>query len=184
MTTPEPATGLTAALIERIRPLKLMVFDVDGVMTDGRLYYSDDGVESKAFHTQDGQGLALLREAGMKMAIITSRRSALVERRSRELGLHYCYQGVGAKLPTFNELLAELNLDAAQAGYMGDDLLDLPVMTRAGFAATVPDAPAAVRKCAHFAARRPGGRGAVREVCELVMAGQGLLDGLIAGYLK
>lgn len=173
-----------ADLVSRLRRLRLMAFDVDGVLTDGRLWYTEDGGEMKAFDARDGHGLKMLRDGGLKIAIITSRRSAIVDRRARELGVHYCFQGVPAKLPTFNELRAELGVAEDCAGYMGDDLLDLPVLLRAGFAASVPDAPAAVRDRAHWISSRPGGRGAVREVCELILSAQGQLDRLTAEYLS
>ena len=171
-------------LTARLQPLRLMAFDVDGILTDGRLYFSDDGAEFKSFHTLDGQGMKMLRDAGIKLALITSRRSALVERRARDLGVHYCYQGVAAKRDTLDEILGELKLLPAQAGYMGDDLLDLGALARAGFAATVPAAPTAVRSRAHYVTNAAGGAGAVREVCELILGAQGLLDGLVAEYLK
>ena len=171
-------------LTARLQPLRLMAFDVDGVLTDGRLYFSDDGAEFKSFHTLDGQGMTMLRDAGIKLALITSRRSTLVERRARDLGVHFCYQGVATKRDTLDEILGELKLLPAQAGYMGDDLLDLGALTRAGFAATVPAAPAAVRSRAHYVTSAAGGAGAVREVCELILTAQGLLDGLVAEYLK
>ena len=171
-------------LTARLQQLRLMAFDVDGILTDGRLYFSDDGTEFKSFHTLDGQGMTMLRDAGIKLALITSRRSALVERRARDLGVHFCYQGVQAKRETLDEILDELKLQPAQAGYMGDDLLDLGALGRAGFAATVPAAPAAVRSRCHYVTGAPGGGGAVREVCELILGAQGLLDGLVAEYLK
>ena len=171
-------------LIARIKPLKLMAFDVDGVLTDGKLYYTDDGVETKTFHALDGQGMNMLRDAGLKLAIITSRRSPLVERRARDLGVHFCYQGVQAKRDALDEVISELKIKPEQAGYMGDDLFDLGAMARAGFAASVPSAPDAVRGRAHYVTGRAGGDGAVREVCELILSTQGLLDGLIEGYLK
>jgi 3-deoxy-D-manno-octulosonate 8-phosphate phosphatase (KDO 8-P phosphatase) len=171
-------------LIARLQPLKLMAFDVDGVLTDGRLYYTDDGVETKTFHALDGQGMNMLRAAGLKLALITSRRSALVERRARDLGIHYCYQGVAVKRDALDEIMGEQKLEARQVGYMGDDLFDLGAMTRAGFAASVPSAPAAVRQRAHYVTARAGGDGAVREVCELILQAQGALERLIAEYLK
>jgi 3-deoxy-D-manno-octulosonate 8-phosphate phosphatase (KDO 8-P phosphatase) len=177
---PSPSAG---SLQERMASLRLMAFDVDGVLTDGRLWYAADGSELKSFNAHDGHGIKMLRDGGIKVAIITSRRSPVVEQRARELGIHYCFQGVPAKLSTFNDLLAELNLVADQAGYMGDDLLDLPVLIRAGFSASVPDAPAAVRSRVHHITRKPGGGGAVREVCELILNAQGKLDGMIAEYL-
>lgn len=179
-----PNTTLDAELIGRLQPLKLMVFDVDGVLTDGRLYYSDSGAEMKAFNTQDGQGIRLLRDAGIKLAIITARRSDMVDRRARDLGMHYCFQGVEAKLRAFTEVIDELKLEPVQAGYMGDDLLDLPVLGRAGFAATVPAACAEVRSRSHYVTIRTGGNGAVREVCELILRGQGVYERLVAEYLK
>ena len=182
---PLPALPPLAPVLQaRLAPLRLMAFDVDGVLTDGRLWYAADGGETKSFDAHDGHGIKMLRQAGFKLAIITSRRSAVVDRRARDLGIHYCYQGVADKLATFNELLAELQFDAGQAGYMGDDLLDLPVLVRAGFAASVPGAPAAVLAHVHHVASRPGGRGAVREVCELVLHAQGRLDTMIAEYLE
>lgn len=175
---------MTADLTARLAPLKLMAFDVDGVLTDGRLYYSDDGVETKTFHALDGQGMNMLRDAGLKLALITSRRSPLVERRARDLGIHFCYQGVMAKRDALDEILGEQKLKPEQAGFMGDDLFDLPAMLRAGFCATVPGAPQAVRERAHYVCTRAGGDGAVREVCELILTAQGVLERLIAGYLK
>lgn len=175
---------ITPALLARIKPLKLMAFDVDGILTDGRLYYANDGAESKSFHTHDGQGVRLLRDAGLKIALITARRSELVERRGRELGVHFCLQGIEAKQQAFEDVLDELKLKPGQAGYMGDDLLDLLVLTRAGFAATVPAAPAEVQLHSHYVTRRSGGDGAVREICELILRGQGAYDKLVAEYFK
>ena len=170
--------------IGRLTRLKVMAFDVDGVLTDGRLWYGDDGGEIKVFDARDGHGIKMLRDAGLKLAIITGRRSAVVDRRASELGVHYCFQGIADKLPTFVNLLSGLDCGFESAGYMGDDFLDLPLLTRAGFAATVPEAPAAVRDRVHYVTARPGGRGAVREVCEHILAARGLLDGMIAEYLK
>ena len=175
---------MDTSLAKRLTPLKLMAFDVDGVLTDGRLYYTDSGAEIKTFHTADGQGIKMLRDAGIKIALITARRSDLVERRARDLGVHFCFQGVEAKLRAFNEVLGELKLDAAQAGYIGDDLLDLPILVRAGFAATVPAAVADVRSRCHYVTTQAGGAGAVREVCDLILRAQGVYDTLLAGYCK
>jgi 3-deoxy-D-manno-octulosonate 8-phosphate phosphatase (KDO 8-P phosphatase) len=172
------------ALRARLTSLKLMAFDIDGVMTDGRLYYTDSGEEIKAFHVHDGQGLKMLRDAGVRLAIITSRRSSLVDRRARDLGVTYCYQGVETKIAAFEELLSELKLGPNQAGFMGDDLLDAAVLARAGFAATVPHAPARIREIAHVVSTRPAGEGAVREVCELILEAQGKLASLQDAYFK
>ena len=175
----QPAPELSA----RIAPLKLMAFDVDGVLTDGRLHYSSGGVEAKVFSTHDGQGMRLLYEAGFKLAIISARRSEAVEQRARDLGLHYCYQGVETKIRAFSEMLDELKFTPAQAGYMGDDLLDIPVLAAAGFAATVPGAPQEVLDRSHYATTRAAGAGAVREVCELILRAQGSYDRIVARYL-
>lgn len=175
---------MSPALMARLQGLRMMAFDVDGVLTDGQLFYTDNGTELKAFDTRDGHGIKMLRDAGIKLALITARRSELVERRSRDLGVHYCYQGSEAKLSAFQEILSELKLDLAQTGYMGDDLLDLPVLIRAGFAATVPEAVDAVRERSHYVTSRSGGRGAVREVCEMILRAQGRFDQALAEYLK
>jgi 3-deoxy-D-manno-octulosonate 8-phosphate phosphatase (KDO 8-P phosphatase) len=175
---------MDANITKRLAALKLMAFDVDGVLTDGRLYYTDSGTEIKAFHTADGQGIKMLIDAGIKIALITARRSDLVERRARDLGVHFCFQGVEAKLGAFTEVLSELKLDAAQAGYIGDDLLDLPILSRAGFAATVPDAVADVRSRCHYVTALRGGAGAGRELCDMILRAQGLYDALLAGYCK
>ena len=173
--------GANAA--ERARGIKLMIFDVDGVLTDGRLYLSDSGEEMKAFNTRDGQGIKLLREAGIAVGMITARSSRVVERRARELGIELLRQGAADKASAFAELLSGQNLDASEAGYMGDDLADLPVLIRCGFAATVASAPQAVRTRAHYVARAAGGEGAAREVCEFILKSQNALEHAIGGYL-
>jgi len=168
---------------ERARGIRLMIFDVDGVLTDGRLYLSDSGEEMKAFNTRDGQGIKLLREAGIAVGVITARSSRVVERRARELGIELLRQGAVDKASVFAELLSGQNIDASEAGYMGDDLADLPVLIRCGFAATVPSAPEVVRTRAHYVARAAGGEGAAREVCEFILKSQGALEHAIGGYL-
>ena len=173
--------GANAA--ERARGIKLMIFDVDGVLTDGRLYLSDSGEEMKAFNTRDGQGIKLLREAGIAVGMITARSSRVVERRARELGIELLRQGAADKASAFAELLSGQNLDASEAGYMGDDLADLPVLIRCGFAATVASAPEVVRTRAHYVARAAGGEGAAREVCEFILKSQNALEHAIGGYL-
>ncbi len=168
---------------ERARCVKLMLFDVDGVLTDGRLYLSDSGEEMKAFNTRDGQGIKLLRENGITVGVITARSSRVVERRARELGIELLRQGATDKASAFAELLSGQNLQAGEAGYMGDDLADLPVLMRCGFAATVLSAPEAVRSRAHYVAQSAGGEGAAREVCEFILMAQDALERAIAGYL-
>ena len=168
---------------ERARRLKIMVFDVDGVLTDGRLYLSDSGEEMKAFHTLDGHGIRMLRESGVVVGVITARRSRVVELRATDLGVELLRQGVADKAGAFQELVSGRRFAAVAAGYMGDDLPDLPVLTRCGFAATVSSAPEAVRSRAHYVARAAAGRGAAREVCEFIMRAQDTLERAIAVYL-
>ena len=169
---------------DRARKLKLAAFDVDGIMTDGALYLSDSGDEIKAFFSLDGHGLKMLRESGVELALITGRKSRIVELRAKNLGIETVYQGVEDKARAFAELLSARNLDAAAASYMGDDVVDLPVLIRCGLALSVPEAPLVVRQHAHYVTRAAGGRGAVREVCELIMHAQGTLDARIQSYLK
>ncbi len=171
------------AALERARGLRLMAFDVDGVLTDGALYLTDGGEEMKRFHTLDGLGLKLLAGAGIELALITGRNSRVVANRAAELGISRLFQGADDKLAVLESLRAELGLALDACGYMGDDLPDLPVLVRCGFAATVPDAPEAVRARAHYVSRRPGGGGAVREVCEVILAARGALDRAVGRYL-
>ena len=168
---------------ERASGVKLMIFDVDGVLTDGRLYLSDSGDEMKAFNTRDGQGIKLLRESGITVGVITTRTSHVVERRARELGIELLRQGATDKARAFAELLSGQNIKAGETGYMGDDLADLPVLMRCGFAATVFSAPEAVRSRAHYVARAAGGEGAAREVCEFILRAQDAIEHAIARYL-
>ncbi len=163
--------------------VRLAAFDVDGVLTDGMLYYTDAGEELKAFNAQDGHGIKMLQESGVTIAIITSRQSKLVANRARNLGIAHLYQGVENKLDAMQALLKSLNLTLGDASYMGDDVIDLPVMRRCGFAASVPEAPALVRQHAHYVTRAGGGCGAVREFCEYVLHAQGNLDAVLARYL-
>ena len=168
----------------RAQGIKIAVFDVDGVMTDGTLFLSDAGEEIKAYNVLDGHGLKMLKQSGVELAIITSRSSRGVERRAENLGITHLYQGSQDKLTTFNSLLDALQLSAAEACYMGDDLLDVAVLRRAGLAVTVPDAPAFVKQQVHYVTQAGGGHGAVRECCELIMSHQGTLQALQESYLN
>lgn len=170
-------------IYDRAKRIRLAAFDVDGVLTDGALYYTDSGEELKAFNVRDGHGMKMLRESGVELAIITSRRSRCVELRAQGLGIDLLYQGIADKHALFRDLLARLKLDAAAGAYMGDDVLDLPVLRHCGLAATVPDAPAAVQRHAHYVTRARGGHGAVRELCELIMRSQGTLEARLAPHL-
>ena len=170
-------------ILARAKPLRGAAFAVDGVLTDGALYYTDAGEEFKAFNVQDGHGIKMLQESGVVIAIITSRKSKLVANRARNLGIEHLYQGVENKLDAMNALLQIVGCTLEQASYMGDDVIDLPVMRRCGFAASVPEAPAIVRQHAHYVTRAGGGHGAVREFCEYVLHAQGKLDAALARYL-
>ncbi len=171
-------------LTERIKPLRLIAFDVDGVLTDGGLYLTDSGEEFKRFNTLDGHGLKMLKASGVELAIITGRTSRCVELRAKNLGITRLYQGVEDKLAAMQALFAELKLAPEAAAFMGDDVIDLPVMRRVGLALSVPGAPQVVRDHTHYIAQREAGYGAVREVCELIMAAQGTLQPQLAPYLK
>lgn len=172
------------SLTARLRPLRLVAFDVDGVLTDGGLYLADSGEEFKRFNSLDGHGLKMLKASGIELAIITGRTSNCVALRARNLGIARLYQGVENKLEAMQSLLAELQLAPEAAAYMGDDVVDLPVMHHVGAAFSVPGAPQQVRDRAHYVSQRAAGYGAVREVCELVMAAQGTLDAQLAPYLS
>lgn len=168
--------------LDKARQVRLMGFDIDGVMTDGRLYYSPAGDELKAFFTRDGLGLKMLDAAGIKVAIITGRDSPIVLRRAENLGISLVRQGVEDKRAAMAELLRGENLDFDQAGYMGDDVVDLAVMAACAFSATVPDGHREIRQQADYVAAAPAGGGAVREVCELLLQAQGRWDAVMAPH--
>lgn len=172
------------AVYEKARQVRLAMFDVDGVMTDGSVYISDAGEEFKAFNTLDGHGLRMLKATGVEIAIITGRTARCVELRALNLGIGLLYQGVEDKLAIYQELLERFEFTAENTAFMGDDLPDLPVMRRCGLALTVPEAPALIKQHAHHITRSAGGRGAVREVCEILMRAQGTYDRGIAIFLK
>jgi len=170
-------------LPEQAQAIRLIAFDVDGILTDGGLYLSDSGEEFKRFNSLDGHGLKMLKASGVELAIITGRTSRCVELRAHNLGITYLHQGVSDKLGAMQKLLAQLSLPPAAAAFMGDDVVDLPVMRHVGLALSVPDAPQVVRDRAHYVTQRSGGYGAVREACELLMSAQGTLDTQLAPYL-
>jgi 3-deoxy-D-manno-octulosonate 8-phosphate phosphatase (KDO 8-P phosphatase) len=172
------------AIYDKARLIRLAIFDVDGVLTDGSLYLTDGGEEIKAFNSLDGHGMKMLRASGVELAIITGRTSRCVQLRAANLGIGLLYQGVADKAEAFFALLAAQRVDAAHAAYMGDDVVDLPVLTRCGLALTVPDAPSLVKKHADYVSNARGGRGAAREVCELIMHAQGTLESSLEAYLK
>jgi len=170
--------------LERARRVKLMIFDVDGVLTDGRLWYGLAGEEIKAFHSFDGQGIKMLARSGVGLALLSGRRSAAVAARATELGIEHVLQGIERKRESYEALLGRLGLGREASGYMGDDLVDVPVLKRCGFACTTPEAPEEVRKRAHYVAATHAGFGAAREVCEYIMRSQGTLEAVLEEYLK
>ena len=174
----------TAELLQRASRVRLLVLDVDGVLTDGTLYFSATGEEIKAFNIQDGLGVKLLRGSGVEVAIITGRRSAALERRAENLGVSRLMQGIEDKLAAFMQLADALGLTPDRIGCVGDDLPDLPLLRRCALSVAVPAAAQRVRDAAHYVTRAGGGRGAVREVCELILEAQGSLEAQLAPYLR
>ncbi|CAM5786670.1 KdsC family phosphatase [Castellaniella caeni] len=168
----------------RARAVRLMVFDVDGILTDGSLTYGEHGEASKTFNALDGHGLRLLREHGIRVAWVSGRKSAITARRAAELGISPVLQGIHDKITTVEDLAREAGLGLDAVGYMGDDIIDLPVLQRAGFAASVPNAPFYVSQTAHWVASRAGGHGAVRECCDLILAAQGRLGACFTASLS
>ncbi|NCA69020.1 MAG: 3-deoxy-manno-octulosonate-8-phosphatase KdsC [Sphingobacteriia bacterium] len=160
-------------ILERAARIRLVIFDVDGVLTDGSLFLGDDGQEYKSFNSRDGHGMVLLQESGVSIGIITGRTSEVVRLRMESLGIVHLFQGCREKLPAYEGLKRALGLVDADVAYVGDDLVDLPIMRRVGLAIAVADAHDLVRGHAHLCTRAAGGRGAAREVCELIMQAQG-----------
>ena len=171
-------------LSSRAKLIRLMAFDVDGVMTDGGLYLSDSGEDFKRFNSLDGHGLKMLRASGAENAIITGRTSRCVAARAQNLGIAHVFQGVENKLETMIGLLNKLKLPRDAAAYMGDDVVDLSVMRHVGLAISVPESPQLVREHSDYVTQRGGGHGAVREACELIMSAQGTLDEQLAPFLQ
>lgn len=179
----QTAFDLPAELSERILPIRMMIFDVDGVLTEGRVIYLDDGSEIKEFDVKDGHGIKLLQRAGIEVALISGRACRAVGHRAAALGISRVHQGSKVKIEPYERLLAETGLKEHETGYMGDDLIDIPVMRRAGFSVAVPDGSPHIFPYAHYVTRASGGRGAAREVCEMILQVQGLWEGAMKRYL-
>lgn len=163
--------------------LKLLILDVDGVLTDGRLFFDNQGLEYKCFHARDGHGIKLLRQTGVEVAVISGRKSNSVALRMQSLGIEHVYQGYENKIAAFEDLMQKLGVDPDQVAHVGDDVLDLPIMTRVGLAIAVDDANFAVKQRSHWCTTLPGGQGAVREVCDLIMQAQGTFAAVLESYL-
>lgn len=174
---------VSSELNRRLKNIRLLILDVDGVMTDGGLTIGDDGQEYKTFHAHDGLGMKLLKASGVSLAIITGRTSNVVKQRAESTGVAHFYQGAEDKLEAFHDLMKTSGLRSEQCAFMGDDVVDLPPMLQCGLAIAVPDSPRLLLERAHYVTRKSGGRGAVREVCELIMQAQGTFDGQMAQFL-
>ena len=170
-------------LLQRARAVKLAIFDVDGVLTDGRLYFLEDGSEFKTFNTLDGHGIKMLINSGVQTAIISGRKTPVVERRANNLGIQHLFQSREDKLEALDELVAQLGLERHQVAYLGDDLPDLPAIRRVGLGMAVASADPFVREHAHGVTRARGGEGAAREFCELILRAQGHLQAAQSAYL-
>ena len=168
----------------QLAKIKLLLLDVDGVLTDGRIIYDGQGNELKAFDVKDGHGLKMVQRAGIQVGIITGRSSEVVRRRAAELGIEILYQGVLQKLNPYREILDQHGLTDRQVAYVGDDIVDLPILQRVGFSATVADAVPDVFPLVDYVATRSGGRGAVREICDLLLRATGSWDELTARYFN
>lgn len=167
----------------RAARVRLLLLDCDGVLTDGRITPVVGGEELKSFHTHDGHGLVMLHRAGLRSGIISGRTSKLVELRAADLGISFVRQGAHNKVEVFESLLAEADVEPSHAAYVGDDVVDIPLMRRCALAVAVADATPDTRAAAHYVTQRPGGFGAVREVCELILKAQGQWDELMQRYL-
>jgi 3-deoxy-D-manno-octulosonate 8-phosphate phosphatase (KDO 8-P phosphatase) len=157
----------------RARRVKLLLMDCDGVLTDGLLWLTEDLDEQKAFHARDGQGISLMHRAGLRTGIITGRKSTAVDRRAHDLKIAFVHQFAKDKVKALDEIIAEAGVSLEECAYVGDDLADIPPMRRVGLAVAVADAVAETKQAAHYVTEMKGGRGAVREVCELILKSQG-----------
>jgi len=172
----------TEDITGRARRIKLLLMDCDGVLTDGRLWLTSDGDEQKAFHARDGQGISLLHRAGLRTGIITGRTSSAVDRRAQDLKMSYVRQYAKDKIKALDEILADAGVARDECAYIGDDVADIPVMRRVGFAVAVSDAVEETKQAAHYLTELKGGQGAVREACDLILKAQGRWDELMERF--
>ena len=169
--------------VARAARVRLMIFDVDGILTDGSLHYGPDGETIKTFNVLDGHGIKLLQQSGVATAIISARKSGIVARRAADLGIQHLFQGVHDKRTAFEQLLTQTGIAMDACGFVGDDVIDLPILLRTGFAASVPNAHAEVKARVHYVTQVQGGRGAARELCDFIMRAQGTYAAALAPYL-
>ena len=187
MTVSAPNTvstdAISAEAVNRAAQVRLMIFDVDGILTDGSLHFSPDGEVMKTFNVLDGHGIKLLQQAGVATAIISARQSPIVLKRATDLGVQHVFQGAHDKRAIFDSLLNKTGMQAEECGFVGDDVIDLPILTRVGFAASVPNGHAEVRSRVHYVTTANGGRGAARELCDFILRAQGRYEAALAPYL-
>ncbi|HVK93442.1 MAG TPA: HAD family hydrolase [Noviherbaspirillum sp.] len=170
--------------VTRAARVRLMIFDVDGILTDGSLHYGPDGEHIKTFNVLDGHGIKLLQQFGVATAIISARQSPIVARRASDLGIQHVYQGVHDKRTAFEQLLAHTGIAADACGFIGDDVIDLPILRQVVFAASVPSGHPEVQSRVHYVTRASGGRGAARELCDFLLRAQGNYEAALAPYLS
>lgn len=170
-------------ILEKARKLRLLILDVDGVLTDGRLFFDNQGNEYKSFHARDGHGIKLLQQTGVTVAVISGRKSPQVALRMKNLGIDHVYQGYEHKITALDKLIEKVGVECHQVAHVGDDLPDLPIMRRVGLGIAVADANFAVKQHADWCTDLPGGQGAVREVCDFIMQAQRQFDDIINSYL-
>lgn len=168
---------------DRIASVRLLLLDVDGVLSDGRIVYDAHGTEIKTFDVKDGHGIKMLQRAGIEVGIISGRSSRVVNVRAKELGIEILYQGISDKALPYAEIVKQLGLRDEEVAYIGDDIVDLPILHRVGFAVATADAVDDIRPYVHYVTNRCGGRGAVREVCDLILKARGEWQSLMADYL-
>jgi 3-deoxy-D-manno-octulosonate 8-phosphate phosphatase (KDO 8-P phosphatase) len=176
--------AIRAGAREKAARVTLLLLDVDGVLTDGKIVYDADGREAKTFHVRDGHGIKMLQRAGVTVGIVTARRSVAVEIRARELGIDLVCQGVSDKVAVWRALCGEWGLPPEATAYVGDDIQDVPLLRKVGFAAAVADAEPCVREAAHYVAGRPGGCGAVRDIADFILHARGAWDAATSEYLS
>ncbi len=181
---PSMLKRINAEVRVRVERVKILVLDVDGVLTDGRLFYHDDGTESKAFDVRDGHGTKMLKQAGIETVLVSGRSCPSVDKRASDIGITEVVQGVRDKVPILEKLLSERRFKLDDAAFVGDDVVDLTVMNRVGFAVAVADASEYLFGVAHYVTLAPGGRGAVREVAELILGVQGLWNKVAGPYFE
>lgn len=182
--SPSVIKRINAEVRERVERVKILALDVDGVLTDGRLFYNDDGTESKAFDVRDGHGTKMLKQAGIETVLISGRSCPSVDKRAADLGITELVQGVRDKVPILEKILSKRQLKFEEAAFVGDDVVDLTVMNRVGLAVAVADASEYLFGIAHYVTLAPGGRGAVREVAELILGVQGSWDKVASPYFE